>query len=253
MALRNIFNPAKKSITSENFDVTNTLTLREDNYEIKHVLSPINGDYTIKTKSDVTIQKYNSAGTLGDSRLKSYIDNKVQTVENLAQSHTSRIISLENGTNGSAQGLGSVLGVNSDGQNQNITNVNSIGCTTISMDGISISKQAGEFVVDTPITSLISLYAPDVNCENLGTGTGRVNLGQHDGHIMMSFSSAGNSVTSPSNASLEGFSTITNLQNRVATLEAYIENLKRFMNLMSLSSNLIDPNTNQPFNYNNLV
>jgi hypothetical protein len=59
MALRNLFESNNK-LSFENIEVKTALTLKEDNYEVKHLLNPANGNYTVTNKLGNKVMEFDS-------------------------------------------------------------------------------------------------------------------------------------------------------------------------------------------------
>jgi hypothetical protein len=95
MSLRNLYNPNSNAFSMEDVEVTHALTLKEDNYSIKHELNPTTGDYKILDKNGNKLFHMNNAGELKPSFLHQHIQSKNQEVKDVTDDHESRILDLE--------------------------------------------------------------------------------------------------------------------------------------------------------------
>lgn len=79
MALRNLYNSQNSSFTLDDIEITHAMTLKEENYSIRHELNPTTGDYTIKDKNNNKLFHMDKFGALKPSYLHAHIQTKVQT------------------------------------------------------------------------------------------------------------------------------------------------------------------------------
>ena len=60
MALRNLFNPNSNAFSMEDIEITHAMTLKEDNFTIKHELNPTTGTYSVKNKLGNKVMEFDS-------------------------------------------------------------------------------------------------------------------------------------------------------------------------------------------------
>jgi len=216
MALRNIFNSQRNTLTQEHLDITNQLVLKEENYEIAHTLNPDNGEYTVSNKNNVNLLKFNRNGVLQSSKVKDYIDTQNAPLFTISNSHSAsledhetRLSSVENGEAGN-QNLSSVLDVGNDADGNSITNLNNVSVQSINFtnpesDDLTLTYGGNELYCNKTISCDVSLYAPEVNCLGIGVN-GVLNVfNSENSNIIMQSNAQENRIFSSSNASLQGF------------------------------------------------
>ena len=230
MSLRSIIN--SNALHMENFEAHNQLKIVENSNVITHQISEETGEYTITDKNNHVILSTDINGNLtNNSKIKQHItDNILPLSRNIAlhttalTTHNTRLTAVEQATGVGALNIDDILGYGNDANNLSITGLDNIDCKTINIEGLSLSNNQGELSTTAPIVSTTSLYAPFVNCNTLSCD-GTV-FGQN----------------------------ITNMQNRIDTLETYINELKLF--IVALKDSLYiesDVGSGEEFNYDTII
>lgn len=279
MALRNILSNNSK-LSFENIDVKTALTLKEDNYEIKHLLNHVNGNYTVTNKLGNKVMEFDSNLNLKPSALHQHIQSKNQEVKDVTDSHNTRISRVQNQVNtlslattnnvsrltalegvisgGAGLEIDNILAVGNDANGLEIINLSNVSSEKITVGGIELSSNAGVLTCGNNSVNVLSLYAGSINCI---TG-GDTLLGKSivDNSTMFAVRCSSNQIISYSDAELVGFKTIndmsyqiTNLTNRIVKLEQY--NTKLMELVLSISQSLVLQNarTEIDFDYTGLI
>ena len=160
-------------------------------------------------------------------------------------SHETRLTTLEASTGGNGgqvgtvPSLGQVLTVSNDAQNSSIINLDSIYINS----GHLTTADVGGLTAQNAV------------------------LGINNQQGMLIVDNASNRVYSDTASTLEGFQTITDIQNSISTFmntanaistrlsiaETYISNLKKFFNAFNQGATITDPTNGLDFNFSNLL
>jgi hypothetical protein len=234
---------------------------------------------------------FNSNGTLADSRVKAYTDAVQNTVSAHATQLSSNATTLATHANNIATHNTTLAGHLSE-INRIKGTVQTMG-QTVSNDNATITQHANTLTDhDTRITTLETTVADlndgaldgitsisvetasiggvllsnvngDLSVDGIATlalrpstiygDSGPYRFGKFEDEYMLSIFNYDNIIRSDSNATLEGFSTITNLQNRCLALENYVDQLKVLLLSISRSLDLKHPTTLEDFDYTNLL
>ena len=216
----------KNSLTMSDTTSTNVQKITATNSD-KHIIHTVD-DLGYHVKNGLTNQKLlsiNHSNTLNDCVVKREINTTVAPINTTIATHETRISNIEGVTNISSLEIEDILGNGNNAQNQSITGLDNIDCKTINTDGISLSNNVfGQLSIDATIKSTTELYAPMINCEELGCS------GPVSG------------------------SNITDMQNTVNELQTYINELKLF--IVALKDSLYiesDVGSGQEYNYSSII
>ena len=218
------------------FNVKNSLTTSDTTSSTVHKITATGSDkHVIHTVDDLgyhvrnglTNQKLlsiNHSNTLNDCVVKREINTSVAPINTTIATHETRISNIEGVTNISSLEIEDILGNGNNANNLSITGLDNIDCVTINIDGISLVNSFGQLMTDATIKSTTELYAPMINCEELGCG----------------------GVITSTN--------ITDMQNRIETLETYINELKLF--IVALKDGIYiesDVGSGEEYNYSSII
>ena len=219
------------------FNVKNSLTTSDTTSSTVHRITATGSDkHVIHTVDDLgyhvrnglTNQKLlsiNHSNTLNDCVVKREINTTVAPINTTIATHETRISNIEGVTNISSLEIEDILGNGNNANNLSITGLDNIDCNTINIEGISLSNNSfGQLSIDATIKSTTELYAPMINCEELGCG----------------------GVITSTN--------ITDMQNRINVLETYIEELKLF--IVALKDGIYiesDIGSGEEYNYSSII
>ena len=194
------------------FNVKNSLTTSDTTSSTVHKITATGSDkHVIHTVDDLgyhvrnglTNQKLlsiNHSNTLNDCVVKREINTTLAPINTTIATHETRISNIEGVTNISSLEIEDILGNGNNANNLSITGLDNIDCKTINIEGISLSNNSfGQLSINATVKSTTELYAPMINCEEFGCS------GPVSG------------------------SNITDMQNRIETLETYINELKLFI------------------------
>ena len=265
----------KSGIVASQLSTTlqHNITSATSNKFITHTLDA----YGYHVKNGLTNTKLLSvsdSNVLNDCIVKNEITQSVTPLSTTLSAHEVRISAVEAGQPaGQPLGISDILTTNNDASNKSVVGLNNVSCKTIDIDGLAFTNVDGELSTPATLVSTSSLYAPTINTENLGAGTriqaptvnaltrletplavcGTVTC-DHMGcsgtvtcnHIQCSGTVFGTNITTLTNNAVSH-------DTSIASLTAYKNNVKRFMNALSQSVNLINPDTGEPFDFTGLI
>ena len=215
----------KNSLTMSDTTSTNVQKITATNSD-KHIIHTVD-DLGYHVRNGLTNQKLlsvNHSNTLNDCVVKREINTTVAPINTTIATHETRISNIEGVTNISSLEIEDILGNGNNAQNQSITGLHNIDCNSINIEGLSLSNIEGDLSTTAVIVSTTSLYAPLVNCYTLSC----------DGTV--------------------SGSNITDMQNKINTLETYINELKLFIGALKDSLYIeSDVGSGEEFNYDNLL
>jgi len=240
---------ANKILEVSNFESANEVNTKST-YELGSVsyshLIDGSGNFHLQNNSgSVKLLSFDSGNNLLDCATKTHISNNVSSINRTLTTHTTtlashassianhatRLSNVENGSSG-LQSLQSVLAVGNNANNQSITGLNELGCTELSANSII-----------TQTVNANSILATESYMGPVGD----------DGVYKFYVDGVTNVVGSLSNASLDGFSNITQMQNTIDELVEYNNKLKQLVLSLSQSIQLRKPDNSGNFDYTGLI
>ena len=214
----------KSGIVASQLSTTlqHNITSATSNKFITHTLDA----YGYHVKNGLTNTKLLSvsdSNVLNDCIVKNEITQSVTPLSTTLSAHEVRISAVEAGQPaGQPLGISNILTTNNDASNKSVVGLNNVSCQSIQCSGT-------------------------VDGSNITTLTN--NVESHDTTIAM----LNNEVTKLNAFHNRDSATLTTITNNITSLTAYKNNVKRFMNALSQSLNLINPDTGAPFDFTGLI
>ena len=218
------------------FNVKNSLTTSDTTSSTVHkITAPGSDKHVIQTVDELgyhvrngltnmKLLSVNHSNTLNDCVVKREMNTTLLPISATIATHNTRLTAVEQATGVGSLNIDDILTNGNNASNLSITGLDNIDCNTVNFNGIVLSNVDGELSTDAVFVSTSSLFSPDINCESF-TCSGFVNG-----------------------------SNITNMQNTIDELQAYINELKLF--IVALKNGIYiesDVGSGQEYKYNSII